>query len=156
MTREQINGYTVRISQSSRTELVAITCEIITDYVKDAVEALSKDDKKGFTFFLKKAMSFVDDLSSSLDMQYSISANLLSLYMYVKRIFIHACAVYTDEKLDAAVRIITQIKAAFETIAQQDISKEPVMEGGEQIYTGLTYGKDSRLDEYIVGNNYNN
>lgn len=152
MTKEQINGYSVRISQSTKTELVVITYEIILDYIKDAEDALSQNNKKDFVFFTKKAMSFLDDLCSSLDMKYPISADLLSLYIYVKKILIHANAAYTDEGLDIAVKIITGMKNAFESVAKQEVKPERVIQNGEQIYAGFTYGKDSRLNEYVFRN----
>lgn len=152
MTKEQINEYSVRISQSSRTELVAITCEIIIDYINDAKAAVRDGNKNDFIFFVKKAMNFVDDLSSSLDMQYDISRNLLSLYMYVKRILIHGSAAVTDENFDSAVKVIKSIGSAFENAAGQDVKDEKAMESSQQIYAGYTYGKNLKLNEYVVRN----
>lgn len=152
MDKERINEYSVRIAQSSRAELVAISCEIAAEYMSDGKRALKDGEREQFCFCIKKAMSFVDDLASNLDMAYAISGNLMSLYIYVKKILIHANAVYTDEKLDSAVRVMTSIGNAFESVAQQDKSAEKLMEGSEQIYTGYTYGKNSRLNEYVVRN----
>ena len=36
MKKEKINEYAVRISQSSRGQLIAITCEIAVEYMQDA------------------------------------------------------------------------------------------------------------------------
>lgn len=152
MTKERINEFAVRITQSSRGGLVAISCEIATEYMKDAVAALDKNDRENFSFYIKKAMDFTDNLSSSLDMKYPISANLLSLYMYVKRTLIHANASYTDENVDSCIRVMESIGKAFLDIAKQDENKEKLMEGSEQIYAGYTYGRNSRLNEYVVRN----
>jgi flagellar protein FliS len=152
MTKEKINEYTVRISQSSGCQLVAISCEIAVDYMSDAEKALEKNDKKSFSFYIKKAMDFVDDLSSSLDMKYPVASQLLSLYMYVKRTLIHANAAYTDENIESCKNVMGSIGRAYENIAMQDENAEKIMENSEQIYAGYTYGRDSRLNEYVVRN----
>ncbi len=51
MNKERINEYAVRISQSSRGQLVAITCEIAAEYMQDARSSLKEGDKKMFSFY---------------------------------------------------------------------------------------------------------
>ena len=70
MTEEKIREFSLRISQTSRTGLVAITDEIIITYIEDAKKALGENDKEAFLFNIGKAKQFVDDLSSSLDIKY--------------------------------------------------------------------------------------
>lgn len=150
MTKQQINEYMVRISQSSKTGLVVISCEIASVYMKEAKEAFRTDDKETFLFSIKKAMDFVDDLSSSLDMSYEISKSLISLYTAVKRTLIHANAAYTLKGIDGCIRIMDRIGEAFEKVAEEEEDKTPSYAGGEQIITGVTYGRNSMLNEYIV------
>lgn len=152
MNKERINEYAVRISQSSRGQLVAITCEIAAEYMQDARSSLKEGDKKMFSFYIKKAMDFVDNLSSSLDMKYPISGNLLSLYMYVKRVLIHANAAYTDENLESGINVMKSIGEAYEDIAGKDENGQKLMENSQEIYAGYTYGKNSRLNEFVVRN----
>lgn len=149
MTKEQINEYAVRISQCSKTELVSVSCEIAAAYMKDA-KAVYKTDKEKFSFYLKKAMDFVDDLSSSLDMKYEISKSLINLYMAVKKTLIHANAAYTTKGIDGCIRIMERIGEAFEEVAKTETDKKTVFSGSEQIVTGVTYGRNSMLNEYIV------
>ena len=152
MTKEKINEYAVRISQSSRGELVAISCEIAAEYMQDAKTALKENNKEMFSFYIKKSMDFTDDLSSSLDMKYPVASQLLSLYMYVKRILIHANAAYTDENIDSCISVMSRIGQAYGTIAKQDENGQKVMENSQEIYAGYTYGRNSRLNEYVVRN----
>ncbi len=155
MTKEQINEYSVRISQASKAELVYITYEIIIDYMKDAEKAYEAGNKQEFTFFVKQAMNFIDDLSSSLDMSYEIAHNLISLYMYVKKKLIHANAVFTCEDFADIMDIIDKLRKAFTDAAAQNVNNEKntkVMQGSEQIYAGYTYGKNLKLNEYVVRN----
>lgn len=150
MTKEEINEFSVRISQCTRVELVAITCEIITNYIESAKAAYDKENREGFIFNIKKAMDFVDNLSGSLDMDYKISENLLSLYVYVKRSLIRANARIVTNELDEVASIIRRIGEAFENVSKQEIPSEKVMNPGQEIYAGYTYGKDLKLNEYVV------
>lgn len=152
MNKERINEYEVRISQSSRGELVAISCEIAVEYMQNAMSALKENDRKMFSFYIKKSMDFIDNLSSSLDMKYPVSGNLLSLYMYVKKILIHANALYTDENMESCINILKSIGNAFAEIAKQDEDGQKLMENSQQIYAGYTYGRNSQLNEYIIRN----
>lgn len=152
MNKEKINEYVVRITQSSRCQLVAISCEIAVEYMQDARSVLKETDKKMFSFYIKKAMDFVDNLSSSLDMKYPISGNLLSLYMYVKRILIHANVSYTDENIESCISVMKSIGEAYADISKKDEDGQKLIENSQQIYAGYTYGRDSRLNEYVVRN----
>lgn len=152
MNKEKINEYAVRISQSSRGQLVAISCEIAVEYMQDARSALKENDRKMFSFYIKKSMDFVDNLSSSLDMKYPISGNLLRLYMYVKRILIHANASYSDENIESCINVMRSIGEAYADIAKQDEDGQKLIENSQQIYAGYTYGRNSRLNEYVVRN----
>lgn len=152
MNKEKINEYAVRISQSSRGQLVAISSEIAVEYMQDARSALKENDKKMFSFYIKKAMDFVDNLSSSLDMKYPIAGNLLSLYIYVKRILIHANVSYTDENIESCISVIKSIGEAYNEIAKKDENGQKLIENSQQIYAGYTYGRNSQLNEYVVRN----
>ena len=55
MTEEKIREFSLRISQTSRTGLVAITDEIIITYIGDAKKALGENDKEAFLFNIGKA-----------------------------------------------------------------------------------------------------
>ena len=152
MNKEKINEYAVRISQSSRGRLVSISCEIAVEYMQDAKSALKERDRKMFSFYIKKAMDFTDNLSSSLDMKYPIAWNLLSLYIYVKRTLIHANVSYTDENIESCISVMKSIGEAYEEIAKKDDDGQKMIENSQQIYAGYTYGRNSQLNEYVVRN----
>lgn len=152
MTREKINEYTVRISGSSRGELVAISCEIAVDYMKDAKQAMTEHDLESAIRYLNSAKAFVEDLSGSLDMKYPISGNLLSLYNYVHGIILKSKIRKNDENLDNAIEVMREVGKAFKVAAEKEEVKERTVQGGEEIYTGFTYGKNSKLNEYVVRN----
>lgn len=138
MTKEEIKIFSRRITQSSRSELVVITYEIIENYIERAIEV--QDDKEDFVFNMKKAKQFLNNVSSALDFSYDISKQLMSLYMYMDRCLISSIVKQTPVEIDTVLSILTKLKSSFVEVSKFDKSGA-VMQGGEQVYAGLTYGK---------------
>lgn len=147
MTKEEIKDFSMKISQSSRTGLVVITYEIIENYLNCAVECHRKMDLEGFRFNVKKAKQFVNDLSSSLDFNYKISFELMSLYMYINNQLVSASVRKSDEAIDSCLNIIQSLKNAFAQIEPED-KRGKVMPNSNEVYVGLTYDKGRKLNEY--------
>ncbi len=140
MNKDKQKDFVRRISQANKTELVAITFEIITENINAAEEALGKDDIPGFRAELKMAQKALGELISSLDFTYPISKELLQLYEYVQRILVSSDISGKDRGLESAKKVMEGLGNSFSEIASQDTS-ESVMQNTQQIYAGLTYGK---------------
>lgn len=147
MTREDLNGYAMRISQASRTEIVVIMYEVAVKYIEDGVLALEGGDKEQFRHDIRKAKSFVNELASVLDMKYPVSANLLALYTYMNNVMVRAdINLHTRELLRVKAQLI-KLKEAFESVARQDTTG-PVMQNTQRVYAGLTYSKNALNESY--------
>ena len=88
MTKEKQKEFAMRVSQANRTELVAITYDIIIENIKCAGESLKSNDIDSFRAELKSAGRFLAELMHSLDYNYPISVNLLKIYEYIQRVLI--------------------------------------------------------------------
>lgn len=152
MTKEQMNQYSLRISQSNRSGLVVIIFEIIEEYIKEADESYKNGDTEGFTHRIRKAREFLGQLSSGLDFHYAISFELMNLYRFADD------RLYKSEMrrqlvdLDVVMEMMGKLRTAFEEVAKSD-SSGPVMRGREQVYEGLTYGRNGR-NNVTVSNLY--
>ena len=127
MNKDKQKDFVRRISQANKTELVAITFEIITENINAAEEALGKDDIPGFRAELKMAQKALGELISSLD-------------EYVQRLLVSSDISGKDRGLLSARKVMEGLGSSFSEIASQDTS-ESVMQNTQQIYAGLTYGK---------------
>ena len=85
MTDEERKQFSLRISQSNRTQIVVITYEIILNYIDTAKNCYEDGDIDMMIWNLKKAKQFINDLSSNLDFKYGISAELMNLYRYANK-----------------------------------------------------------------------
>ena len=104
---------------------------------------------------LKQAVSFVKELLVNLDMNYEVSRNLASLYIYVSRCLNFALVSGKKEEIEAARKVVVKLGKSFREVAKTDKS-ESVMENAQQIYAGMTYGKGLNLDETLINPAFEN
>ncbi len=141
MTKEQINEFSMRISQSNKTQIVVITYEIINNYLETAKAAMEKGETDDFVFNVKKARQFINQLSSALDFRYGISRELMNLYMFANDCLLKSELRRQDVNVSEVMKMMSKLHDAFEEVSKQDTSL-PQMQGGSVVYEGLTYGKN--------------
>jgi flagellar protein FliS len=143
MNKEQIREYSMRISQSNRTQVVVITYEIIINYLDSGRVCLDNGNDTEFVFNVKKARQFVNQLSSALDFKYEISYELMNLYMYASDCLLKSELRREDVNLSTVRNMMEKLREAFAKVSESDNSGA-VMQGGEKVYAGLTYGKNAQ------------
>ena len=114
-----------------------------------AKKALAEGDRETYRNEIKQAISFVKELLVSLDMNYEVSKNLASLYIYVSRCLNFALVSGKKEEIEAAEKVLRKLGDSFREVAKTDESK-PVMENTQRVYAGITYGRGLDLDETLV------
>ena len=144
MVAELKQEYTRRITQANKTQLIVILYEMFLTYTKDAREVSGKS-RIEYRENIRKARGCLEELMASLDFQYEISMNLLQIYWYTNKALIHADLRNNPEKLDEADKAIRAMHEAYVQIAKLDKSP-PVMENAQTIYAGLTYGKNTLME----------
>ena len=148
MTREEIQGFTAKISQCNRTELVVISYDIMKVYIRDAKKALAAEDTQLFIWNIKKAKSMLEELMNALDFNYpQVTNNLMSLYLFIQSRFNKCIFKKKDVNLDVVVRIVDKLQAGFAEVAKEDTTG-PVMENTSAVYAGITYGKGTLNEMY--------
>ena len=152
MTKENIRDYSMSITQASRTGLVVITYNIIIDYINEALRAHGEDRLSDYRTALKKAKSFLAELSGALDMQYELSHNLMRLYLFMNREMVKADSGKDVTNLSRIRDMLKELRDAFCEVGKTDNSG-PVMENTQTVYAGLTYSKGSLNENmYSAGN----
>ena len=154
MTQEQIQTYTLRVSQASPCELVVIMYDIILDDVKNAREAKNAGDDKQYQADLVHAGKMVNELMDALDFSQAISFRLMSLYIYVNKMLVKARISKKWDSLNDVELVIEKLRAGFDGIKNQDTTG-PVMQNVQQVYAGLTYGKGTLNETYLNAQDYN-
>lgn len=145
--------YTLRISQANKTQLVVILYEMLLIYVDEAKKACEAGDDRQFREEIRKARGCLKELMNSLNYDYELAGNLLSLYVYVSKELVNAQIHKEIESLNYIISVIGGLYEAYAKIVDQDTSG-PVMGNSQAVYAGLTYGKD-QLQESTAFQNSN-
>lgn len=153
MTRELIQEYTLKISHSSRTEIIVVLFEICEHYIDDAIIAFWADDHDEFKKQCGNAQKVINDLIASLDFDYEIALPLYRIYEYISKEIASAVIKNAANNLATCKRFLSSLKESFEKIAKEDASG-PVMGNSQTVYAGLTYGKGS-LNENVTATSSN-
>ena len=142
MTKEQINEFSMRISQSNKTQIVVITYEIIINHLDSGMISFDNKNVTDFVFNIKKARQFLNQLSSSLDFTQKISFELMNLYMYANDCLVKSEIKQQNVNLSTVRDMMEKLREAFEIVSKDDKSMS-VMQGGEKVFQGLTYEKNA-------------
>ena len=149
MKAESVKIFTRRITSANKSEIIVIIYDIIEENLALAKKAFAEGDRKTYRNEIKQAISFVKELLVSLDMNYEVSKNLASLYIYVSRCLNFALVSGKKEEIEAAEKVLRKLGDSFREVAKTDESK-PVMENTQRVYAGITYGRGLDLDETLV------
>lgn len=149
MKAESVKIFTRRITSANKSEIIVIIYDIIEENLALAKKALAEGDGETYRNEIKQAISFVKELLVSLDMNYEVSKNLASLYIYVSRCLNFALVSGKKEEIKAAEKVLRKLGDSFREVAKTDESK-PVMENTQRVYAGITYGRGLDLDETLV------
>jgi flagellar protein FliS len=148
MKKDKIADFTLRITQSNRTELIVVIYDMILEYLSEAMECYNQEDMNGFIDATKKARECVDRLVSSLDTSYPIAIELMQLYVYMNKLLITSVIKQKPQDFDAIMRMVKQLSEAFSEVAKQDNSA-PLMGNTQQVYAGFTYGKGTLTESFL-------
>ena len=144
--------FTRRISQCNRGEMIVIMYDIAFAYMDEAKQAHENNQYEEYKQAIKRAQDTVDTLIKALDFKFEISKELHKLYVYAKNSL--AKAIYQN-RIDGIVdaeKVLKRLYASFCEAAKTDTSG-PLMRNTQQVYAGMTYGRNS-LNETCFEDNH--
>jgi flagellar protein FliS len=154
MTDEKMHEFTYRITQASRCELVVIMYDVILTDIEDSKKAIGNEKYDESDKSLRHALRFLNELMSTLDYSQAISLDFVSLYSFCNKAMIKAMVSRKADSLDGAVMVFTGLRRSFRKLSENDDSG-PEMSNAQSVYAGLTYGKNSRENIEVEGNESN-
>ena len=140
MTKELIQDYTLKISESSRTGIIVIMYDLAEIYIQDAIRAFDDNNHEEYRKQCANVGKIVRHLIEALDFSNSLAVSLYRIYEYIAKEISLAVIKRDPEKLQRISKYFASLKGSFEQIADQDTSG-PAMGNGQSVYAGLTYGK---------------
>lgn len=149
MTDEKKKEFTMRITHANRTQLVVIVYDMLLAYLEDAIKAYEDNDREQFTAGIKSARDCIGEMKSSLDFDYELSKNLFAIYNFADRELSRNMAGFKTDNMERIKSMFSKLRDAYDDISGKDDS-EPLMENIQDVYAGLTYGRDN-LNENLSG-----
>lgn len=137
----------MRVAQASKSELIVIMYEMAVKYIDDGTEALQAGNVQEFRVNIKRAKAVVNELASVLDLRFSVSSNLLALYTYMNNVMVKSDITLKTDDLIRVRAMLEKLHTAFGKVSEQD-NTEPLMKNVQQVYSGLTYSRNSLNDSY--------
>lgn len=151
MKNEQKQEFTRRLSQCNKGGMIVIMYDIFFAYTDEAKEAIESGNREGFKIAIRNASRTIDELINSLDFHYEISKQLYPIYLFCKNHLSKSLYEYKTDKITEAQGLMTSLYESFVQVADQDKS-EPLMSNTQQVYAGMTYGKNQLNENYTNDN----
>lgn len=145
MKDELKKEFTRRIAQATPVSMITILYDMTLVYVADAKEALAAGREKKFVQEIHRAQDCLMELLNSLTIKYEPAAALRELYLYMHRELAKAIISGEADLLAQPEHILTRLRDTYLELEKTG-SFEPVMDNTQQIYAGLTYGKNSLVE----------
>ena len=137
----------MRVAQASKSELIVMMYEMAVKYIDDGTEALQAGNVQEFRVNIKRAKAVVNELASVLDLRFSVSSNLLALYTYMNNVMVKSDITLKTDDLIRVRAMLEKLHTAFGKVSEQD-NTEPLMKNVQQVYSGLTYSRNSLNESY--------
>ena len=153
MTPSRKQEYTRRITQANKTQLITILYDMILDYLAEALTGQGQTDKDAFDSLIGAADACIDELITSLDLNYELARNLYGLYLFEKKELLHSRIRGERSGIEHAVSVFTALRDAYRVLEKEDTTA-PVMVNVETVYAGMTYGRGSLTEN--VSSDYSN
>lgn len=142
MTKECKQQFTLRITQANSTELIVILYEMLLCYLEESHKNIETDDTNAFKESVRKARGCLNELMSSLHMEYAPAPELMQLYLFCLRRLAKSEVKKDAQLLSEIERVIRPLHDAYREIAAQN-EQGPVMNNSQTVYAGLTYGRNT-------------
>lgn len=145
MTKEQKQEFTRRISQANKSGMIVILYDIFLAYIQDALD--ERDDQSIYHTSIKMAKETIQELMNSINPQNPLAGNYISLYGFIQRQLTRADASKEQDILRQLQSMVTSLRNTYELVSKKDTSPA-VMGNVQNVYAGLTYGRD-QLNENL-------
>lgn len=150
MKTELVQEFQARIVTASQNNLVVINYEMLMAELKEAIEIFNTADMASFNHSMLRATKLLNELSFNLDFSFDISKDLMSLYIFVNKKLIEASQKLSIQPLFTAQDVLSTLLVGWREANKTEMQTEPLIQNGQQLYAGLTYGKESLNESVYV------
>lgn len=152
MTKEQIQEFTLRTSQSNHSGLILVLFDVERVYLEDAMAAYASENSDGYGRNIELARRAHNELMSCINPKDLQGRRVLSILRFIYGKLVASSVKRAPQELDRCRNMMDNLREGFVRLHELDV-EGPVMQNAHQVYAGLTYGRGV-LNESIEGTNY--
>ncbi|HHX61336.1 MAG TPA: flagellar protein FliS [Epulopiscium sp.] len=141
-----------QVANATRGQLLKITYDLLLESLDNIKKYGKEKAEKEFGAEIGRSRQILQELIDTLDFKQEISQGLLRIYVYINGLLIKSLMVYDASHIDEAKGLINQLLEGWDGAIANDPKSVKVMDNAQQVYAGLTYGKND-LNESILDNN---
>jgi flagellar protein FliS len=113
---------------ASREQLVVMLYDGAIRFLRQSAEAMRAGQREQSRNRMRRAEAIIDELNGTLDMSYGeVPARLRSIYLFCKRHLIHANVAQDPDAIDAVVRLLAELREAWDQIANPATVEAPAL-----------------------------
>ncbi len=150
MTKEQIQEFTLRTTNSNHSGLILVLFDVVKVYIQDALASYNNEEMDGYYRNISLAKKAHNELMGCINPKDELGRKVLRIFRFIYERLIASELKRKPSDLDRCVLMLDNLQIGFEHLHQID-DEAPVMKNSHQVYAGLTYGKGV-LNESIEGN----
>ncbi len=138
-----------QVANATQGQLLRITYDLLLESL-DNIKRYGKDQQeKKFTKEVGRSRQILQELIDTLDFKQAIAQDLLSIYVYINGLLIKNLIRYDAGLIDEAKDLINRLLEGWDVATASDTVTTKVMNNAQQVYAGLTYGKND-LNESVL------
>jgi len=141
-----------QVANATRGQLLKITYDLLLGSLDNVKKYGQEKAEKEFGVEIGRSRQILQELIDTLDFKQEISRDLLRIYVYINGLLIKSLMVYDASLIDEAKGLINQLLEGWDGAIANDSKSIKVMDNAQQVYAGLTYGKND-LNESVLDNN---
>ena len=141
-----------QVANATRGQLLKITYDLLLGSLDNIKKYGEEKAEKEFGAEVGRSRQILQELIDTLDFKQEISQDLLRIYVYINGLLIKSLMVYDGALIDEAKGLINQLLEGWNGAIANDSKSLKVMDNAQQVYAGLTYGKND-LNESVLDNN---
>lgn len=151
MTKEQIQEFTLKITQENHSGLILVLCDMGMLYMKDALEAYP-NSMEVYQKNVELSRRVMNELISCFNPADALGSRVIAILRFIYGKLVKSLVKQEPQELDRCGEMIDNLRVGFVRLHEID-TDGPVMKNTHQVYAGLTYGKGV-LNESVQGVDY--
>lgn len=138
-----------QVANATRGQLLKITYDLLLESLDNVKKYGKEKSEKEFGAEVGRSRQILQELIDTLDFKQEIAQDLLRIYVYINGLLIKSLMVYDETLIDESKMLINQLLEGWNGAIANDPKILKVMNNAQQLYAGLTYGKND-LNESVL------